>query len=176
MGAEHAFGTGGTLFGHSARLGLSRSWLKRRSAYSLPPGAPGPAPACRNSHQVPNTPPCQLVGAARRALAPALAKRAPEAGCQVWGWGRAFRRAGGLLGRPTISYGPNDQVDRVAAPATAGNNRWLQSPKPVEVTWACVGVSPLKEQQTRRVLAPLDSPPSPLDSPPPRAEKRRTNT
>ena len=112
--------------------------MKRRSAYSLPPVAPGPAPACRNSHQVPNTPPCQLVGAARLALAPALATRAPEAGCQVWGWGRAFRRAGGLLGRLTISYGPNDQVDRVAAPAAAGNNRWLQSSKSVEVTCSVV--------------------------------------
>ena len=113
---------------------LCRFWLETRSAYSLASCAPGPTPACREPRQVPNTPPCQPVGAAWLPLAPALATRAPEAGCQVWGWGRAFRRAGGLLGRRTISYGPNDQVDRVVAPAAAGNNRWLQSPKSVEVT------------------------------------------
>ena len=36
--------------------------------------------------------------------------------------------ASGQLGRRTISYEPNEQVDRV------GNNRWLQSTNPVEVT------------------------------------------
>jgi hypothetical protein len=131
MGAQPVYGTVGTLFGHSASGDL-------RDLRSLASCAPGPTPAFRNPRQVPNTPPCQLVGAARLALAPALATRAPEAGCQVWGWGRAFRRADGLLGRRIISYGPNDQVDQVAALATAGNNRWLQSPKSVEVTcrWA----------------------------------------
>ena len=134
MGTQHAFGTVGTLFGHSARPFQGRFCLKARSAYSLASCAPGPTPACREPRQVPNTPPCQPVGAAWLPLAPALATRAPEAGCQVWGWGRAFRRAGGLLGCRTISYGPNGQLDRVVAPAAAGNNRWLQSPKSVEVT------------------------------------------
>jgi hypothetical protein len=46
---------------------------------------------------------------------PALATRAPEAGCQAWDWGRAFRRASGLLGRRIISYEPNDQAHRVVA-------------------------------------------------------------
>jgi hypothetical protein len=50
-----------------------------------------------------------------------------------------------LLGRRTISYKPNDQVDRVVALAAAGNNRWLQSLKSVEVTWRGRGFAGTRE-------------------------------
>ena len=90
MGAQPVFGTVGTLFGHSARLSQGRFWLKTRSAYSLASYAPGPTPAFRNPRQVPNTPPCQPVGAARLPLAPALATRAPEAGLSGMGLGEGI--------------------------------------------------------------------------------------
>jgi hypothetical protein len=108
----------------------------------------------------PSTPPCQPVGAARLALAPALGTRAPEAGCEVWGWGRAFRRAGcWVVGLSPMAYGPNDQVNRVSAPAAAGNSRWLQSPKSVEVEVTCHLIGYWKEvpgiKTGERACAPL---------------------
>jgi hypothetical protein len=39
-------------------------------------------------------------------------------------------RGCGLLGRRTISYGPNDQVGRVVALAAAGNNRQQVASEP----------------------------------------------
>jgi hypothetical protein len=78
MGAEEAFGTAGTLFGHSPRPTQGRFWLKMRSAYiySLASCAPGLTSASRNQEPPPGP---------KHATVPA-------------GWGRA---AGpGARGRP----------------------------------------------------------------------------
>jgi hypothetical protein len=46
---------------------------------------------------------------------------------------------------------PMTKVDRVAAPASGGrgNNRWIQSPKSVEVTWRGGGAGGRERERER---------------------------
>jgi hypothetical protein len=90
-------------------------------------------------------------------------RRASWLGPRGWPWRQRWPRAlpkpavrygagGGHLGARvgcwvwvvglSPSYGPNDQVDRVVALAATGNNRWLQSPKSVEVTCPVQNITP----------------------------------